>query len=128
MALCENRGWIGGRPFNANLHSLCQKQCSQTIRFGLKFRERCSTTTQWYGPHLVVRFQSQYSIPISTMRWESQLPNTRRGCQASSNLSMNAAAQYPNISYFSLSTRMIMLAEACERDEILFTFLLRHTH
>lgn len=113
-------GLAAGCSMLIHIHS-DKKQSSQTICFGLDFGETCSTTTQRYA-HLVVGFHSQCCIPISAMRWESRLPNTRRGCQASSNLSMNAAARDPNISHFSLSARMIMLAQACERDEIPFPF------
>lgn len=119
-ALCENRGWIGGRPFNANQYSLCEKQCSQTIRFGLESLEKVARLQ--HNENLVICSQSLYLIPISAMRWDSQLPDTSRGCQASSNLPTNAAPKYPNISYFGLSPRMIMLAERCKPEELLFTF------
>lgn len=123
MALCENRGWIGGRPFTANLYSLCEKQCSQTIRFGLESLEK--TARLQHNENIVVCSQSQYSIPISAMRWDSQLPSTRRGCQASSNL---PTSKYPDISNFGLSPRMIMLAEICEPEELLFTSFFAPSH
>lgn len=110
--------WLSGDPSSAS-GPMYGRHCART-QAGLA--AGCSMLIHIHSAKKnkaanTICFGTQYCVAVPAMRWESRLADTRRGCQASSNLSMNVAAREPNISHFGLSARMIMLPEACARDQ-----------